>query len=70
MAHDEFSKLIDAFRNELILWPPSAQSFDESLTKAKMYGDVQNIKLSETQRSELREMYSEARMEEHRKKIE
>ena len=68
MAQDDFSRLIDAFKSELTLWPPSAQGFDESLTKAKMYGDVQEIRLSPAQRSELREIYSEARMEEHMKK--
>ena len=47
------------------MWPPSQQDFSTTLTKAKMNAGLHNIRLSESDRQELRELYSEARKEEH-----
>lgn len=65
-----FHNLETAFRDELRLWPPSEQSFDESLMKAKTHGQgTQRARLSAEQKTLLRHIYEEARQEELRAKF-
>jgi hypothetical protein len=47
------------------MWPPSQQDFSTTLTKAKMNAGLHNIRLSESDRQELRDLFSEARKVEH-----
>ncbi len=61
---DHFSRLLDAFSSELELWPPSEQSFDESLTKAKLHSCLEDIKLSPAQSARLRSIYEDERIKE------
>lgn len=65
MSYHEFTQLLSSFSSELSMWPPSQQDFSTTLTKAKMNAGLHNIRLSESDRQELRDLFSEARKVEH-----
>ncbi|MFT3784335.1 MAG: hypothetical protein QM790_20185 [Nibricoccus sp.] len=59
--------IYEAFRSELHLWPPSEQTFDESLMKAQREHGIGKVKISPAMREELYRIYTEARIEELKK---
>ncbi len=59
--YSDYERLLDAFRHELRLWPPSEQEYESSLAKAKMHSDNSRIKLSQTQKDRLFNIYLEER---------
>jgi hypothetical protein len=61
MASTDFDRLIEAFSSEIKLWPPSEQSFDASLVKAKSFAGLSEIRLLPHQREHLFGMYQIAR---------
>jgi len=65
---DDFSRLRAAFDDELMLWPPSKQSFENSLMKAKSHGHgTADIRLTDVQKDKLREVYDETKRQEGNK---
>lgn len=61
MAHYKFDQLVQAFKSELMLWPPHEQSFEVSLTKAKMDSETSSIRLSQAEKDYLHQLYLDAR---------
>lgn len=60
----DFEQLRESFREELRLWPPSEQNFEETFVKAKARTGIQRFCLSEAQKEALLEIFNEARTQE------
>lgn len=64
MAYGDFDRLVESFIREVSFWKPSEQAFEETLAKAKAWGNVPNIRLLPQERQELLGIYQRAALEE------
>lgn len=64
----DFERLCVALRDELELWKPSEQNYDISLSKAKLFAGLEDIRLSQAEKNALHGIYQTTMLEEMKSK--